>query len=208
MAELACAVPLHMAADRLNSISRLMSEEQQSTEDAHAGPAKPTMLLLIAGLVGGLVIGGLGGSFALGPMLAKKLVAPTVAHAATDDEEAASESKSEGGGHGEKGEKKAGAVVHMMENLVLNPSGSNGTRFLMAAVAAEVKDEKVKEEMTGRDAELRDAVLRLLGDRTVDQLSDMAQRDALKKTLTDSLNSRLASKSAIKRVYFPQFVIQ
>jgi flagellar FliL protein len=165
------------------------------------------MLLLIAGLVGGLVIGGLGGSFALGPMLAKKFAAPKAAHAATADEEEASDSKSEGG-HGEKGEKKAGAVVHMMENLVLNPSGSNGTRFLMAAVAAEVKDEKVKEEMTGRDAELRDAVLRLLGERTVDQLSDIAQREALKKALTDSLNARLASKSAIKRVYFPQFVIQ
>lgn len=183
-----------------------MSEEQQPTEDANAGPAKPTMLLLIAGLVGGLVIGGLGGSFALGPMLAKKLAAPKSAEAATA-EDAEAESKGEGG-HGEKGEKKAGAVVHVMENLVLNPSGSNGTRFLMAAVAAEVKDEKVKEEMTGRDAELRDAVLRLLGERTVEQLADMAQREALKKQLTDSLNARLAMKSAIKRVYFPQFVIQ
>jgi len=209
MAELACALPLHVPADRLLSISRLMSEEQQTTEDANAGPAKPTMLLLIAGLVGGLVIGGLGGSFALGPMLAKKFGAPKAAHAATaDGEEEESESKSEGGEHGEKGEKKTGAVVHMMENLVLNPSGSNGTRFLMAAVAAEVKDEKVKDEMTGRDAELRDAVLRLLGERTVDQLSDIAQRELLKKALTDSLNARLASKSAVKRVYFPQFVIQ
>ena len=122
--------------------------------------------------------------------------------------ESASDEKAEEDHGGEKGEKKAGNTVHMMENLVLNPAGSNGTRFLMAAVAAEVKDEKVKEEMTGRDAELRDAVLRLLGERTVDQLSDMAQREALKKQLTDSLNARLASKSAIKRVYFPQFVIQ
>ena len=182
-----------------------MSEEPQATEDASAGPAKPTMLLLIAGLVGGLVIGALGGSFALGPMLAKKLAAPGSAEAATTEE---SGEKGEGGEHGKEGDKKAGATVHMMENLVLNPSGSNGTRFLMAAVAAEVKDEKVKDEMTGRDAELRDAVLRLLGERTVDQLSDIAQREVLKKSLTDSLNARLASKSAIKRVYFPQFVIQ
>jgi flagellar basal body-associated protein FliL len=71
-----------------------------------------------------------------------------------------------------------------------------------------VKDEKVNEEMTGRDAELRDAVLRILGDHTVDQLADMAIRETLKKIVTDSLNARLASKTAIKRVYFPQFVIQ
>jgi flagellar FliL protein len=162
------------------------------------------MMLAIAGLVGGLVIGGLGGSFALGPMLAKKFAAPKTAESATTEEK---EEKGEEG-HDGKGEKKAGAVVAMMENLVLNPSGSNGTRFLMAAVAAEVKDEKVKEDMTGRDAELRDAVLRILGERTVEQLTDMSLRDALKKQLTDSLNARLQSKTAIKRVYFPQFVIQ
>ena len=181
-----------------------MAEEQQSTEDASTAPARPTMLLIIASLLGGLVIGGLGGSFALGPMLAKKLAAPKSAEAATTED---TEEKSEGE-HGEKGAKKVGAAVAVMENLVLNPAGSNGTRFLMAAVAAEVKDEKIKEEMTARDAELRDAVLRILGERTVEQLADMAMRETLKKQLTDSLNSRLASKSAIKRVYFPQFVIQ
>ena len=178
--------------------------DEHTTEDANVAPARPTMLLLIAGLVGGLVLGGLGGSFALGPMLAKKFAAPKSAEAATTED---GEEKSEGE-HGEKGEKKAGNTVAVMENLVLNPAGSNGTRFLMAAVAAEVKDEKVKEEMMARDAELRDAVLRLLGERTVEQLADVAQREVLKKQLTDSLNARLATKSAIKRVYFPQFVIQ
>jgi len=181
-----------------------MADEEQPTEEA-APAKKPSMMIAILGLVGGLVIGGLGGSFALGPMLAKKFAAPKSAEAATTESK---EEKGDGEHSGKDGEKKAGAVVAVMENLVLNPSGSNGTRFLMAAVAAEVKDEKIKEEMTGRDAELRDAVLRILGERTVEQLADMNLREALKKQLTDSLNARLESKSAIKRVYFPQFVIQ
>ena len=180
-----------------------MAEEEQAAEEGSA-PAKPGMMLVIASLLGGLVIGGLGGSFALGPMLAKKFAAPKSAEAATTEDG----EKEEGKGEGEHGEKKAGATVHMLDNLVLNPSGSNGTRFLMAAVAVEVKDEKIKEEMTGRDAELRDAALRILGVRTVEQLADMTMREALKKELVDSLNARLASKSAVKRIYFPQFVIQ
>jgi flagellar FliL protein len=179
-----------------------MAEEEQAAEEGSA-PAKPGMMLVIASLVGGLVIGGLGGSFALGPLLAKKLVTPKCAEAATADAHANEEK-----GDGEHGEKKAGATVHMLDNLVLNPSGSNATRFLMAAVAVEVKDEKVKEEMTGRDAELRDAALRILGVRTVEQLADMTLREGLKKELVDSLTARLASKTAVKRIYFPQFVIQ
>lgn len=179
-----------------------MADEANTTDEAPAS-SKPSMMIAIAALLGGLVIGGLGGSFALGPMLAKKLAAPKSAEAATTEEKSGDDEHKSA-----DGEKKAAATVHMMENLVLNPAGSNGTRFLMAAVAAEVKDEKVKEEMAGRDAELRDAVLRILGERTVDQLAEMSLRDVLKKELVDSLNSRLKSKNAIKRVYFPQFVIQ
>jgi flagellar FliL protein len=180
-----------------------MADEHTNNDNADASPRKPAMMIVIASLVGGLVLGALGGSFALGPMIAKKLAAPKSAEAATADE-----SESGDKGHDGKGEKKAGSVVLMMENLVLNPSGSNGTRFLMVAVAAEVKDDKVKEEMTGRDAEMRDAVLRLLGERTVDQLADMSFRDGMKKQIVDSLNAKLARKDAVKRVYFPQFVIQ
>ena len=62
-----------------------MAEEEQAAEQA-AAPAKPGMMLVIASLVGGLVVGGFGGSFALGPMLAKKIAAPKTAEAATTDE--------------------------------------------------------------------------------------------------------------------------
>jgi len=62
--------------------------------------------------------------------------------------------------------------------------------------------------MAARDSELRDAVLRILGAHTVDELAEMSIRETLKKMVTDSLNARLASKTAVKRVYFPQFVIQ
>lgn len=180
-----------------------MADDEQSTNAGNtSAPNKPATMLVVASLAGGLIVGALGGSFALGPMLAKKLAAPATA-------EAASAGDASDGEHGSAtGEKKAGSVVHMMENLVLNPAGSNGTRFLMVAVAAEVKDDKVKEEMTGRDAEMRDAVLRFLGERTVDQLADMGLRETMKRQLVDSLNARLARKDAVKRVYFPQFVIQ
>lgn len=178
-----------------------MAEEQNAEAAAAAAPKKPGLMIVIASLVGGLVIGGAGGAFALGPVLAKKFSAPKSTAVASEETSADAHG-------GEKGDKKAGNTVHMIENLVLNPAGSNGTRFLMAAVAAEVKDEKVNEEMSGRDAELRDVVLRILGDHTVDQLTDMSIRETLKKTITDSLNARLANKAAIKRVYFPQFVIQ
>jgi flagellar FliL protein len=178
-----------------------MADAHAQNDSSGEAPKKSSTMLLIAGLVGGMVVGGAGGMFAVGPTIAKKMVAP--ANAAAVEHESTRE-----GEHEPDDEGKSGSVVHMMENLVLNPAGSNGTRFLMTSVAVEVKDDGVKQAMTSRDAEMRDAVLRVLGERTVEQLADMSLRDGLKKQVADSFNTLLARKDAVKRVYFPQFVIQ
>src|SRR4051812_12841878 len=97
--------------------------------------------------------------------------------------------------------------IHLIENLVLNPAGTSGTRFLMAAVAIETKSSTENDRMNKRDAELRDVILAVLGARTIDQLSSLAHRDALKKEVIDSVNAMFGPGVA-RSVYFPQFVIQ
>ncbi len=46
-----------------------------------------------------------------------------------------------------------------------------------------------------------------VGNRTVDQLATVAVRDSLKLELKAAAK-KLFHKSVVKRVYFPQFVIQ
>jgi flagellar protein FliL len=100
----------------------------------------------------------------------------------------------------------AGAM-HLIENLVLNPAGTGGTRFLMVSVAIETKDAATNDAMNQRDAEVRDVILQLLGSKTVDQLADVTQRGALREELLDRLRTLFPS-GAIRQIYFPQFVIQ
>jgi flagellar FliL protein len=92
---------------------------------------------------------------------------------------------------------------------VLNPAQSGGTRFLLLTVAFELKDEATLEELKTRDAELRDAVLVTVGAKSVEFLSDMAVRDTLKNELR-GVTAKLfpKKKNVIRRIYFPQFVIQ
>jgi flagellar FliL protein len=78
----------------------------------------------------------------------------------------------------------------------------------MCSVAIELSDEKLAEVLTSRDAELRDVVLRVLGTKTVDELSDMAHRETLKDEVRVALDELMKKKGAIRRLYFPQFVIQ
>ena len=113
---------------------------------------------------------------------------------------------------------------------MLNPAESGGQRFLLLTIAFELRDAAALEEMKARDAELRDAVLQSVGAKSVDYLADMGKRDSLKtelkavagKLFADAARDpkkdpnkdpkegvkKGAGKPVVRRIYFPQFVIQ
>lgn len=186
-----------------------MSEDTTTPPEGEAKPASkgPKGIVLIGALAGGLLLGAAGGLFALGPMLAKKSGYAVLPDSMLADS-TEGEGESGGGEHsgGKEGE-AAASTVYLIDNVILNPAGSGGTRFLMLAAAIDAKDATIVEQMKARDAETRDVLLRVTGAKTVDQLADMRYREALKKELTDSLGA-LFKKGAIRRIYFPQFVIQ
>lgn len=214
------------------------ADPQQPPAEASASKGKLAAALpIVLALVGGLALGAGTGAFVTGPVLAAGIApggAPVAAaehapkkhkkaaddehaeegehEAAEGDEEEAEEGEEEeesGEGHGEKKEGEAAAPnVHTLDNLVLNPAESGGTRFLLLSISFQAKDAAVLETMKARDAELRDMVLVTIGNRTVEQLADMAQRDSIKKELRVAAGKLLKKKTAVKRIFFPQFVIQ
>ena len=165
-------------------------------------------LPMIAMIAVGLAIGGGTGAVVVGPMVAKKMGKVMPAHS---DSAAASDSTG-GGEHGaepgaEGAEGAAAATVHLLENLVLNPAKSSGSRFLLLSVAIEVGSATAGTDMTARDAELRDIILTSLGNKTVEELTDISLREGIKSEVQTAITTRFG-KTAVKRLYFPQFVVQ
>jgi flagellar FliL protein len=165
---------------------------EQNSENAAAAaapaPAKGKVMMMAAG---GLLVGAAAGFLGIGPIVAKN-------KAATPSKvEAKAESKGE----------NSGGAVWPIENLVLNPAGSNGSRFLMVNATFELKDEASKEAAKDKEAEARDIILALLGKKTLDQLSDIAQRDQIKKEVLAAV-APIFPKGVVTKVFFPQFVIQ
>lgn len=171
-------------------------------------------LPMIAMVAVGLAIGGGSGAAMIGPMVAKRMgkVAPPHADASADSaagKEGGAAKAGEKGKDGEKGKEAGGAEasVKLLENLVLNPAGSGGSRFLLLSVAIETGTAAAATEMTTRDSELRDIILTSLGTKTVDRLTDMTAREAIKKDVQIAITTRFG-KASVKRLYFPQFVVQ
>ena len=174
-------------------------QEQEQAAPAPQGKAKATLVIaLTIGMMGGAALG----SFVVGPLLADS---PEVEHGAAACECNTGEKAAE---HGEEGGHPTGpAAVHTIENIVINPAQSNGTRFLMASVGFGLTDAHGAEMMKLRDAEIRDVVVRVLGARTVAELADLPTRDTIKAEMREKVIA-IVGKEALVDVYFSQFVIQ
>jgi flagellar FliL protein len=157
---------------------------------------------LLVVILGGLAVGGGVGAFFAGPAIAARIHGTP---AAADSAKAGKSAEGKGG----KGEKGAEAtrVLHNVDNIVLNPAGSGGTRFLMVNATFELKDAAAGELMKERDAEIRDALLGVLGRNTVEELTDMTHREKLKQDVIAAMGT-LFPAGSFKRVYFSQFVVQ
>lgn len=144
-------------------------------------------------------------SYVVGPLLAKRVAGGSDSTQSDDEKKSTKDEHAKG----EKGAKEGGTYpVHQIDNIVLNPAKSGGTRFLMVSAAFAVKDQSMVDQLKARDAEVRDIVLRVLGAKTVNELADPVNRDALREQLKSALDSMIGTKESIKRLYFPQFVIQ
>src|SRR5688500_4958304 len=111
-----------------------MSEDIEEQESTPAKKGKATLVIaLTIGMVGGAAIG----SFVVGPLVATSPEGETAAAECACAEE----------GHGAP----APAAVHTIENIVINPAQSGGTRFLMASVGFGLTDAHGAEQMELRD---------------------------------------------------------
>jgi len=135
----------------------------------------------------------------LKPMLAADPTAMEVA-----EEEPAGEA--EGGGHG--GEEGAvGNNLYEMENIIVNPASTVGSRFLSCSVAFELEAPGDMHKMEAIDVKVRDALITILTARTVDELADARLREPLRRQILSRVNA-VASPIKIKAVYFKDFVLQ
>lgn len=176
-----------------------MSEEETAPETT-GGKKKGGAVMAVVAAVVAASAGGFAGISFVGPRVGESLARDPTAVVAE-----------KGDGHGDDGHGgdygSDEPQLHVIENLVVNPAGTNASRFLMASVALAPGPQADVETLAARDIELRDALLRLLGTKTVPQLADIASRNAIKEEMMTVL-SELLGEGWVKRIYLPGFVIQ
>ena len=169
--------------------------------NAEAAPATATGRKLALPLIiaAGVIVGGAAGALVLGPRIARARTAPKDTKPVVKPADSTVA--------GEHGVATPDAPVHLIDNLVLNPAGSGGTRFLLASVGLQTTSAAANDIVNKREVEARDVVLSVLGSKHVEELAEITNREKLKVELKSALDS-LLGPGIVRKIYFPQFVIQ
>ncbi len=97
---------------------------------------------------------------------------------------------------------------YTIQDIVINPAGTRGKRFLRLGIALESKDgPKVLEELETRRAQVRDMLIRQFTSRTLDELSDPTVREEVRLSCIEELNATLIG-GKISNIYFTDYVLQ
>ncbi len=190
----------------------------QTADGAEAKPAKKSnKLILFGGIgVGILVIGVVLAIFVLKPMMAgggEEAAADEKTEAKAD----AGEKKSEHGeakktekkaekaksGHGEASE----SLVYSIKDIVVNPAGTAGSRFLSVSFGFELGSKELMTEFESREPIVRDVLITILSSKTLAELTDAKQKEIMRVQIRKRLSQVLETEE-LAGVYYTDFVLQ
>jgi flagellar basal body-associated protein FliL len=108
---------------------------------------------------------------------------------------------------GESGGEGSGQSIFVVKDLMVNPAGTNGTRFLLTTVGFEVNSPEGQRELERKEVQVRDVLNTILTSKGLDELIDVGQREELRTEISRRVGDLIKSGSLTK-VYFSKFVIQ
>lgn len=94
-----------------------------------------------------------------------------------------------------------------LNDIVVNPAGTSGRRYLVIEMGLETDDDRVVEEAQLKEIWIRDAVITLLTNMNEQELLDLSKRSDLKRKILDIMNRKL-SAGKFNRVFFKKFIMQ
>lgn len=121
--------------------------------------------------------------------------------------ESKSETKTEeaSGKHPDKN--AANGAIFSVDDMIVNPAQTNGNILLLASLGLSVENEEAKKVLEEKQVIVKDAIIRVLSSKSVNQLSSAAFRDTLKTEILKNITVEMPN-TKVNNIYFSKFIIQ
>ena len=147
------------------------------------------------------------GAIVMGVVLAIFVLKPMLSHdsdgGAEEHKKPAVHKKKASGGHGEQ----VASSFFAVKDIVVNPAGTGGTRFLSISFAFQVDSPEMVELLKSKETIVRDVLITILSAKTVAQLTDPKQKEIIRYQIKKRV-SQLLEAEELMAVYYTDFVLQ
>ena len=96
--------------------------------------------------------------------------------------------------------------IFNIEDLIINPAGTNGQRLLLLSVGFGVENEESLNLLKDNEIIVKDLVINAVSQKTLGTLSKIELKDYLKVELANKINMAYP-KAKVKNVYFSKYLI-
>ena len=100
-----------------------------------------------------------------------------------------------------------GKFIYEMDDIIVNPAGTDGQRLLMASLGFDVASEEILKEMESKQIVLKDMIISTFSEKTLPELNQIGYKDSLKQIIISNI-AGLMPKVKINTVYFSKYIIQ
>jgi flagellar FliL protein len=99
-----------------------------------------------------------------------------------------------------------GKYLYSVDDIIVNPQGSNGEQLLLASIAFDLGSEENVTELKAKDVLVKDLVISILSNKDAIQLSNNAFKDSLRTEISQKVEKFLPSLK-VNRVYFSKYIL-
>jgi flagellar FliL protein len=97
--------------------------------------------------------------------------------------------------------------IFVVKDIIVNPAGTNGTRFLLTTIGFEVSTPEAQKELERKEVQVRDVLNSILTSKGLDELVSVEQRETLRVEISQKV-SEMVKSGSLANVYFSKFIIQ
>jgi flagellar protein FliL len=103
-------------------------------------------------------------------------------------------------------ENAAAQQIFSIEDLIINPAGTNGQRLLLLSVGLGVENEESLNLLKENEIIIKDLIINNVSQKTLSTLSKVELKEYLKIELAKNINTAYP-KAKVKNVYFSKYLI-
>jgi len=174
-----------------------MAEEKDAAEETQA-PKKGGMKGMLTYAVIAVVM-----------ITAGYFVGTTMGGSGSGEADVAVAENGESSGHGEVGKEDAvgESNIYMIDDVIVNPSGTGAGRFLSVSIGFDVGSQESVSLLEQKAPIVKDALITILGSKTIEQLTDSKEKEITRFQIKKRIEHLLHMED-ISAVYFTDYILQ